>query len=185
MHQVAAYSWTFDTSIARISSAGLFSGPAAGYPRSELNQLDHSNGRSRSSIVLCGLERRRAPHIQFRCLFRSSSSRKNCKNGRVASDGNDQAREKAMSYLKVAGFSVVAALTLGLGSGAKAAPLSNSLPAIEASGVSNGLVLKTQTLGMQRRHERRMDRQDRRMDRQVNRQERRMDRHDQRMERRY
>ena len=90
-----------------------------------------------------------------------------------------------MSYLKVAGFSVVAALTLGLGSGAKAAPLSNSLPAIEASGVPNGLVLKTQTLGMQRRHERRMDRQDRRMDRQVNRQERRMDRHDQRMDRRY
>jgi len=90
-----------------------------------------------------------------------------------------------MSYLKVAGFSVAAALALGLGSGAMAAPLSNSRPAVEASGVADGLVLKAQTLGMERRHERRMDRQDRRMDRQVNRQERRMDRHDQRMDRRY
>lgn len=90
-----------------------------------------------------------------------------------------------MSYTKLAGFSVAAAFALGLGGGAMAAPLSNPQPAIERSDAADGLVVKTQTLGMQRRHERRMDRQDRRMDRQVNRQERRMDRHDQRMERRY
>ncbi len=90
-----------------------------------------------------------------------------------------------MSYLKLAGLSIAAALALGLGSGAKAAPLSNSQPAVEASGVADGLVIKTQTLGMERRHNRRMDRHDRRMHRQMHRQERRMDRHDRRMERRY
>ncbi len=83
-----------------------------------------------------------------------------------------------MSYLKLAGLSIAAALALGLGSGAKAAPLSNSRPAVEASGVADGLVIKTQTLGMERR-------QNRRMDRQVNRQDRRMDRHDRRMDRRH
>ncbi|MER2264455.1 hypothetical protein [Methylobacterium oxalidis] len=90
-----------------------------------------------------------------------------------------------MSRLKFAGLSIAAALALGPGSGAQAAPLRNPWPAAEASGMADGLVIRTQTLGMQRRHERRMDRHDRRMDRQVNRQERRMDRHDRRMDRRY
>ncbi|WP_236960281.1 hypothetical protein [Methylobacterium durans] len=90
-----------------------------------------------------------------------------------------------MLYLNLAGLSIAAALVLGVGSGAEAAPLSNSRPAVEASGVADGFVIKTQTLGMERRHNRRMDRHERRMDRQVNRQERRMDRHERRMERRY
>ncbi|ARO53940.1 hypothetical protein ASF55_00680 [Methylobacterium sp. Leaf119] len=90
-----------------------------------------------------------------------------------------------MSYLNLVRLFIASALALGLGSGAQSAPLSNSRLAIEASGVADGLVIQTQTLGMQRRHDRRMDRHDRRMDRQVNRQERRMDRHDRRIERRY
>ncbi|KQQ30908.1 hypothetical protein ASF53_17560 [Methylobacterium sp. Leaf123] len=90
-----------------------------------------------------------------------------------------------MSYLDLARLFIASALALGLGSGAQSALLSNSRLAIEASGVADGLVIQTQTLGMQRRNDRRMDRHDRRMDRQVNRQERRMDRHDRRMERRY
>ena len=90
-----------------------------------------------------------------------------------------------MSYVKIAGPSIAAALALGLASGAKATPLSYSRPVVEASGVADRLVIETQTLGMERRHDRRMNRHERRMDRQINRQERRMDRHDRRMERRY
>lgn len=90
-----------------------------------------------------------------------------------------------MSYLKIAGLSIAVALAFGLGSEAMATPFSSSRSAVEASGMADGLIIKTQTLGMQRRHDRRMDRHERRMDRQVNRQDRRMDRHDRRMERRY
>jgi hypothetical protein len=90
-----------------------------------------------------------------------------------------------MSSLKLVKLSVAVDLALGAASGAKAAPLSSFWQAFDAAGMENGLVAKTQTLGMQRRHERRMDRHERRMDRQVNRQERRMDRHERRMERRY
>jgi len=90
-----------------------------------------------------------------------------------------------MSYLKCAGLAVAAMLSLGWGGGAEAVPLSILRPAVEASGVADGLVIKTQTLGMERRHERRMGRHERRMDRRINRQERRMDRHDRRMDRRY
>jgi hypothetical protein len=97
------------------------------------------------------------------------------------SDAVDEMRERAMPYLKLTGAFIAAALALGLGVGAKAASISNTRPAVEASGAANGLVLKTQTLGMERRHERRMGRHERRMDRQVNRQDRRMDRHDRRM----
>ena len=90
-----------------------------------------------------------------------------------------------MPYLRFAELSIAAVVALGLGSGANAAPLINSQAAVGAFGLADGPIIQAQTLGMQRRHERRMGRQDRRMDRQVNRQERRMDRHDQRMERRY
>jgi hypothetical protein len=70
-----------------------------------------------------------------------------------------------MPYLRLAGLCIAAALALGLGSGAKAAPLSAFRPAVEASGDASGLVIKTQTHGMDRRSDRRTDRQDRRNDR--------------------
>jgi hypothetical protein len=70
-----------------------------------------------------------------------------------------------MPYLRLAGLSIAVALVLGLGSGAKAAPLSNSHPAIEATGVASDLVIRTATAGMDRRGDRRTDRHDRRNDR--------------------
>ena len=81
-----------------------------------------------------------------------------------------------MSYVKIAGLFLSAAFALGLGSGAKATPLSYARLAVEASGVADRLVIEAQTLGMERRHERSMGRHERRMDRRANRHERRMDR---------
>jgi hypothetical protein len=78
---------------------------------------------------------------------------------------SDEARETKMPYLRLAGLSIAAALVLGLGSGAKAAPLSNSHSAIQATGVSSNLVIRTETAGADRRGDRRTDRNDRRNDR--------------------
>ncbi|MGX9983544.1 hypothetical protein [Methylobacterium fujisawaense] len=155
--------------------------------RQGLNPIDPVNPPDASDQRRSRLRCRAMACAAFRsdCLRRSSSARKIRKTARVGPDGNDQARERAMSHLKLAGFSVAAALALGLGSGAMAAPFGTSRPAVEAAGVADGLILKAQTLGMERRHDRRMDRHERRMDRQVNRQDRRMDRHERRMERRY
>ncbi|MFF9552138.1 MULTISPECIES: hypothetical protein [Methylobacterium] len=155
--------------------------------RQGLNPIDPVNPPDASDPRRSRLRCRAMACAAFRsdCLRRSSSARKIRKTARVGPDGNDQARERAMSHLKLAGFSVAAALALGLGSGAMAAPFGTSRPAVEAAGVADGLILKAQTLGMERRHDRRMDRHERRMDRQVNRQDRRMDRHERRMERRY
>ena len=90
-----------------------------------------------------------------------------------------------MTSLRFAGVLMAGALALSSGTGVSAAVVSLPRPAPEASRLADGLILRTQPLGMQRRHDRRMNRHERRMDRQVNRQERRMDRHDRRMERRY
>lgn len=70
-----------------------------------------------------------------------------------------------MPYLRLAGLSIAAALALGAGSGAQAAPLSAFRPTVEASAGASELVVKTQTHGMDRRGDRRTDRQDRRNDR--------------------
>jgi len=78
---------------------------------------------------------------------------------------SDEVREMMMPYLRLAGLSVAAALVLGLGSGPQAAPLSNSHSAIEAAGAASDLVIKTGTVGMDRRGDRRTDRHDRRNDR--------------------
>lgn len=50
-----------------------------------------------------------------------------------------------MGYLKLAGLSIAAALVLGLGSGAKATPLSSSSAGVAACEVSDGLVIKALT----------------------------------------
>jgi hypothetical protein len=90
-----------------------------------------------------------------------------------------------MSHLKFVALSFLAALTFGPVNAAKAVPLNNTHSALELSDVAGGLVIKTQTLGMERRHVRRMARHDRRMERRMHRHERRMHRHARRMERRY
>lgn len=82
-----------------------------------------------------------------------------------------------MPYLRLGGLSIAAALALGLCGGASAAPLIGSQSAVGVFGTADGPVIKVQTLGMERRHERRMARHDRRMDRRDYRHHRRMDRH--------
>ncbi|GJD59844.1 hypothetical protein [Methylobacterium dankookense] len=70
-----------------------------------------------------------------------------------------------MTDLNFAGLSIAAMLSLYVGSVANAAVVNMPRPAPEVSRFADGAIIKTQTLGMQRRHERRMDRHDRRMER--------------------
>ena len=82
-----------------------------------------------------------------------------------------------MPYLRLAGLSIAAALALGPCGGASAVPLIGSQAAVGAFGIADGPIIKVQTMGMMRRHDRRMARHDRRMGRRDYRQHRRMDRH--------
>jgi hypothetical protein len=82
-----------------------------------------------------------------------------------------------MRHLRLTGLSFAAALVLGLTGGASAAPLIGSQAAFGEFGMADGPIIKVQTLGMERRHDRRMARHDRRMDRRDYRHHRRMDRH--------
>jgi len=81
-----------------------------------------------------------------------------------------------MPKLGLTGLSIAAALALGRRGGASAAPLIGSQSAVGAFGIADAPFIKVQTMGMMRRHDRRMARHDRRMDRRDYRHHRRMDR---------